>query len=447
MTVFFMEGNNLDFGFQVSGPQYWLSWFEQGLMRDFPGDWYYQYMPNAMKLVEEAYGLTKDQILRQLKLRGKYYAMPITEVGVESPGYSCTIRLDYKEAIGYTGVPVTMEDNLELYKMLTYDDPDGNGKDDTWARSNWGDYWGNFGFMDVYGAFGFMHRAFYIGDDGKVKFADIDPRMKDVIKTINLWYREGVLEPEFAINDKNTWFAKWGQGMYGIFNGPHGSGFMDAHTKYADMVWEHTPGVKFQLLPPMQGPDGHAGYRGTGRTLLTGFGHRCCGRDSTDAQVKKVMEILDGIASDPELYRMIRFGEEGRDWHWEEGYIVPHMSYYSEESQQRGIGSYPRLADRETFIEQFSRRDREEIKLWESFPRIPSGVLFPTSDVNLVFNEKFRADVQTAYVEFFNKGAMGFIDVDKEWDKYVDTLMKAGLKEILEEYERLYEEALEMGMK
>ena len=51
-------------------------------------------------------------------------------------------------------------------------------------------------------------------------------------------------------------------------------------------------------------------------------------------------------------------------------------------------------------------------------------------------NKRYSGQLNTIVDEFRMKAIVGEVDIDKEWDKYVENYMKNGGKETLEELEK-----------
>jgi putative aldouronate transport system substrate-binding protein len=116
------------------------------------------------------------------------------------------IRDDWLENTGSTP-PATVDEMVELARVFTYEDPDRNGIKDTFGfalnknilASNYATICGLIGAYGVpsFGTGG----IFYWGDDGTVKFANIQPEMKDVLSLVRDMYSEGLIDPEFVVKD------------------------------------------------------------------------------------------------------------------------------------------------------------------------------------------------------------------------------------------------------
>ncbi|WP_019534640.1 hypothetical protein [Paenibacillus ginsengihumi] len=56
---------------------------------------------------------------------------------------------------------------------------------------------------------------------GKVTFGPIEPAYKDYLTTMNKWYKEELIDSEFAATDRRAFEAKFAQdtGMAGLYFG------------------------------------------------------------------------------------------------------------------------------------------------------------------------------------------------------------------------------------
>ena len=139
------------------------------------------------------------------KIDGKLYAFKNQTL---SGSYPTTLawRTDWLKKVGIDKIPETLEEwETAIYK-LTFEDPDGNGNNDTYGMSE-------TTFSPIFGAFGAVPinrfnlsggiDTFYTKVDGKVTFACIQPEMKEAIVLLSKWYKDGVIDPNF-ITGENT---------------------------------------------------------------------------------------------------------------------------------------------------------------------------------------------------------------------------------------------------
>ncbi|MBE5040630.1 extracellular solute-binding protein [Ructibacterium gallinarum] len=105
-------------------------------------------------------------------------------------------RGDWLEKMGVENLPDTLEEFEDLMYRFAKEDPDGNGKDDTYGMSN-------SGLHAVYGAYG-MADGYWIERDGKLVYCNIQPEMKEALALLRKWYQDGVLDPEFIMDERQV---------------------------------------------------------------------------------------------------------------------------------------------------------------------------------------------------------------------------------------------------
>lgn len=105
-----------------------------------------------------------------------------------------TIRKDWLDKLGLD-VPETLDDFYNVLKAFKEQDPDGNGKDDTYGLTTAGLY-DIQGFM---GAFGVKAR-YVIDEDGKRTIPFASDAAIPAFEWLNKLYREGILDPNFVTN-------------------------------------------------------------------------------------------------------------------------------------------------------------------------------------------------------------------------------------------------------
>lgn len=126
--------------------------------------------------------------------------------------HSMYIRKDWLENLGRE-VPKTMDEVYDLAIAFTKEDPDGNGKDDTYGLAVTGTLWGGFagldGIFNSYGAYPYnaSNKAgtnlFFLKDEsGKAVWADVQPEVKTALVKIRELYAAGAIHPEFSVMDE-----------------------------------------------------------------------------------------------------------------------------------------------------------------------------------------------------------------------------------------------------
>ncbi|WP_235941415.1 extracellular solute-binding protein [Paenibacillus puerhi] len=178
---------------------------------------------------------------------GRIYAIPsINEArGVEL----IYARKDWLDRLGLKP-PRTLDDYYEVLKAFTFEDPDGNGKDDTIGllmTENLGRT-GPF-----FGAFG-VQLGQWLEKDGQLVFADVQPQTKQALAFLHKLYAERLIDPEFPINKNKNLEQKLVSGKVGMFSAAwyDTRGPLDLHLK-------SDPSAEWIPLEYPVGPGGKSG--------------------------------------------------------------------------------------------------------------------------------------------------------------------------------------------
>lgn len=136
------------------------------------------------------------------------YAFPYMNDNFHQAAY-LWIRDDWMENLN-AQPPKTVDEMVELARRFTFEDPDGNGVNDTYGfalagspvQNNYGTL---LGLCGAFGVPGYSNTGvFYRGDDGKVTFSYIQPGMKEALAVARQMYEEGLIDPEFMADNVAT---------------------------------------------------------------------------------------------------------------------------------------------------------------------------------------------------------------------------------------------------
>lgn len=149
------------------------------------------------------------EIDKATKLNGMRYSFGRTENVFHN--HSIVIRKDWLDRLGLS-VPETVNELLEVIRAFTYDDPDGNGIQDTWGTSMTTNTQRIYAHM-----WGFPWPEKYVfNDDGRVTY--VWDRMESWLGFIKTIVEEECVNPDFMImkdDDDCDDFLKGRIGIYG----------------------------------------------------------------------------------------------------------------------------------------------------------------------------------------------------------------------------------------
>lgn len=190
---------------------------------------YEKYASDELKEYMNADGGTA---LESLKIDGKLYGLPKVGNSYDSVPLMF-IRQDWLENLGLE-VPDTMDELMEVAKAFTHEDPDQNGKDDTYGlaidgvnvfSNTIGDANAVFYAYDAYPGPDSM--AFVEGEDGKVTWGGTNTDgMKKGLEFLKELYEDGALAKDFITMDSDSIFEEAGSGRCGIWFGPMWAGMV-----------------------------------------------------------------------------------------------------------------------------------------------------------------------------------------------------------------------------
>ncbi len=174
-------------------------------------DFIEEHAPNMYRIIEEVPGVKRDITTAD----GHYYGFPkINIIEPESKEFTITsgglwLRKDWLDAIGMD-VPTTIKE----WDEVLYAFKDKLGKKAPLALPI-GRFEGTMGHFNS--AYNFA-LSFFV-DGNKVKYAPLVPEYKDFIGQFAKWYKDGILDPEFATLTNNAVISQVQEGRSGAFWG------------------------------------------------------------------------------------------------------------------------------------------------------------------------------------------------------------------------------------
>lgn len=284
---------------------------------------------------------------------------------------------------------------------------------------------------------------FYVDDNGQVYPVAISENKKEMLKQVRAWYEEGLIDPEFVTDDRARQRSKWKEGKFGVLSDNPWWFAYSTNDNLKSMVEDFIPGAKVTFMEPFEGPYGQGS---TGRAYSpTSTAAVYFGRDTSPEKVDRIMAMKEAMAAEDELYMSLFYGEEGVAYHLDEdGKIVVEEEYTdTQKLANEGLGQFyalrPLTLD---FAKEFiiSNDDLIQYEIGQQANFYPIDVNFAFAGVNEALIEH-RGDLYTIVEEFDVRAITGKVDIDAEWDNFVELFMSAGGQEVVDEYQRLYDES------
>ena len=379
--------------------------------------------PNIMDYLSQVSGYTPDDMLARTSVDGRIYGIP--SVTIARSYYTENIRTDWLEKVG-KDIPVTLDDWTDVMRAFTFEDPDGNGKNDTYGFGGEGR---GFNHMTpFFGAFGARpDQCYFLGEDGKVITNVISPDFKAGLEYIHGIYAEGLMDPEcFTINDAQA-YEKFVRGEFGIWNSwwSH-AGNAVARYGYA----ETNPEDSIAIFNPPVGPDGKSGVIAQDPCEnYFAISYDC---ENVDA----VLKLID-YACSTNGQRTLMWGVEGQfwtqdasgniDWYFgidgkdKLGNEIKDMQVY------RFFYHIPIENSVRVLSDNFaSRLYQQSIATYSGVAVYPDLFLGLTSDAFVQYNSDLETYVKESGIKFIT----GELDLEKDWDNYVSTYLSMGGEEV-----------------
>jgi putative aldouronate transport system substrate-binding protein len=393
-----------------------LKWRDKGVFLDLK--------PLLGKYPNLAKQLGGEEQLQFMSPKGKYYSVPYYQIETQT---SLGIRKDWLDKLGLQ-MPTTTDEFYKVAKAFATQDPDGNGKQDTYGFSaslvaNKTDFKhvdqlkAAFGLVDVWGL-----------KDGKlISWHVQNKELKDFTAYMAKAYAEGVLDKDIAINKVKDPQDKYEAGKIGVDD-------VVPNVFYQTIV----PNLKkidpkaetVQLLPP-KGP---TGLQGTATNAIT---QRIVINAKSDAKKQdRLMKLFDYLVSD-EGNTLNKNGIEGVHYK-KEGDKYTKLEAFDKERpilisawylRRFDVNTQIRLWDDTTMVSNVNQwfKNSEPFK----WPNLAAGLESPT-------DTKTGATIDQKFMTTLLKVIMGEQPLDTI-DQAVEQWKKDGGDQITKEYNEAYQ--------
>ncbi|MFC5648635.1 extracellular solute-binding protein [Paenibacillus solisilvae] len=219
------------------------------------GDKFEQKAAPMWKKALEEYSYTWNPF----KKDGKKYGIPLLSYGYGSDPV-LWIRQDWLDKLNLKA-PQTMDDVEHIMDAFTNQDPDNDGKKDTYGlviapKASLSDGIGNASW--IFGAYGVVPEQWNMTADGKVGFGSVQPEMKAGLEKLKQWYDKGFLPRDTGLYDGGKVAEVISKGNIGMIAGPQWLPWYP----FPDLV-KNDPTAKMKPFNIPTGPDGQAGRNGT----------------------------------------------------------------------------------------------------------------------------------------------------------------------------------------
>jgi putative aldouronate transport system substrate-binding protein len=383
--------------------------------------------PTLTKFVDEGLVLPLDDLLKKtpninnlvrkedwdaVTFNGKIYAIPSAsrpEPFNKPNADGILIRKDWLAALGLSS-PKSLEEYHQVLTAFTKNDPDKNGKNDTFGLGGVKDTQ----FNGIFGAFG-VFPDFWYEREGQIKQGMVLPETKQALAVLQQWFKEGLIDPEFPVVEQKQLESKVVNGKIGVYEG---QGFAIWEKNKTTMsLREVNPKAELTLIAPPTGPQGKMGLPDV-------------------PPAKKMMAVSKSVQNPEKLFAYldwsVKDGEDG-GFLLREGIEGKHYTYDKAKNDlQDLVGGSEKIKDGFSnpikFINVTDRRwapDYVRTALEDAAKFARPNTLWKTVPAQLDF-----PDIKDKlWREYFIKIVTGTWSVDK-WDEFVQKYYAQGGKEI-----------------
>ncbi len=238
---------------------------------------------------------------------GKLWYIP-NGWGLGDP-YSRVYRKDWADKLGFKK-PETVDQLYAMCRAFTYNDPDGNGKQDTWGMTNAGDAWN---LQDIFQAYDARTNNFgadtIVYDPNENAWIDsmLKPEMLNALGFINKIYKEGILDPEAFVNNSSAMRTKMFSGKYGsVYYGYFWA--MGQVGGLLDNLLKNVPEAKVDYITALKGT------RTKNFVPRVAGGNQNCMLASTKDPKEMINAFVNTIFGNEDAFLWGQYGIEGRTW-------------------------------------------------------------------------------------------------------------------------------------
>ncbi|RED66426.1 extracellular solute-binding protein [Cohnella phaseoli] len=360
---------------------------------------------------------------------GKHYALPIyNESGSGKDavsGHNILIRKDWLDMLGLS-VPTTIDEFYSVAKAFTENDPDGNGKKDTYGyTSSSGGVWWQY---PIFNAFDTSTER-WEKKDGQWMPEVISEETKEAVTFLHQMYNEKMLDPEFMLNTDDKKIEKFVTGKVGmIIHNANATFYNDIYNKFNQAKPEADPKSIFTWVGTLKGK--------TGIQRMDGFNNFWC-ETSINAGIseekrQKALELLDFLLSDEGQDLMLN-GVEGVHYK-KDGDTVVSLMTDEEKTKDKGFSLKALVSWNTDYLPDTTPNKAEIVALSKSTGDY--AVSNPLAYLN-IDEDALDPSIPNQLTDFVNEEIVKLIanskDVAADFDKFKEAWLSKGGAKVIEE--------------
>ncbi|MCS7462923.1 extracellular solute-binding protein [Paenibacillus doosanensis] len=329
------------------------------------------------------------------------------------------IRKDWLDNLGLSE-PKTIDELLTVLKAFTYNDPDKNGKNDTFGISFDSNSAQIYHFLSVMGAPNTWEYK-----DGKMTPDFMTKPYMDTMKMLQQMYKDKLFNSDFPVVKDRTVLVN--QGKAGVYIGA----LDDLNARFTDL-FKANPNAKLDTVASISGPTGVKVQGGSGYNSVFMIPKTSV---KTEEELKKVLAFIDKLG-DEKVQNLMNWGIEGKHYKIENGKAVRiDEKVYTDEVYNTlfqmmvfdGSKALPGQVD--PSVEKYNRLIQENEKFAVPNPALPL--------LSKTYMEKGK-QLDQVITDARTKFIMGELD-ENGFAQALTNWQKLGGDQVMEEYKGEYE--------
>ena len=330
-------------------------------------------------------------------------------------------------------MPTSYEELKEVAIAFTKNDPDKNGKDDTYGlvmgqniNPNWamGPYWDT--------------GAWYHKDsNGNYVPGYITEPRKQLTQWLNDLYKAGAIHKDWALMNPTQYNQEFYSGKGGIFLGsPRGM-----NESYMQSLIKIHPDAKFAAVPPFKAPDGSQGFV-AGSGYYTAIALSAKLKDQPD-KVRRILEMIDYGRT---FFPLSERNKNNKDFDWiygyeGKGYTIQNGTVVSAKPEE-GLQPFNYLPDNKMWAPTDEANEYSKTYGVPQLAALVADLEKVHVDYKHYINPIYQAsstvyfqkapDLYNKLIDWQTKMISGDVPIS-DWDKMVDEFMKNGGAEMIKD--------------
>ena len=291
---------------------------------------------------------------------------------------------------------------------------------------------------------------------------DTYSQSREALKVLQRWFQLGYLDQNLPAVSRAEWEQRWQNGLTGMWSRGQSCGTSSRYGSpggHCGTVVKNVPEAKLVTTLPMIGPTGIARcpFDGRATPMNPGMGYSIK-HDVTDAELARILQIFDYLNYDSQGIIHGQWGPPGLffDWNGKDGAAgTPYDCINSWMTPKEGVSGYGQhygffyynayhWHDGFRFcVTNKDRNDLTEGLTWDAFMKQNPYIqeistpdhredIFTQTDYLPLWAE-FGDGLSTLKQETWWRYITTDVDIDADWQRYVDEWMSIGGREVLDE--------------